>query len=150
MTEFIQWFRGGSYYHYHNLIHCMDSDYVTLTIVVLLCFSIFAGYIMIAYRWSMISKALPDGPSKRALNDIKWIFIFCGICGYGWLILEIFWPAWRLYMILLTLLNIFTWRYVLMQGLLEALYSYLKQRDDVIQKINDQQETIDQIKTSKL
>jgi|GEM_PF-5073303 len=150
MYDFIQWFRGGAYYHYHNLIHCMDSDFVTLTIVLILCVGVFTGYLIIAYRWSTAAKSVPESPAKRALNDLKWIFIICAICGYAWVLLEVFWPGWRLYMIMLAWLNLYTWRYIIRENSLEKLYEYLKDRDDLVQKINDQQETIDQLKISKL
>lgn len=128
----------------------MDSDFVTLTIVLILCVGVFTGYLIIAYRWSTAAKSVPESPAKRALNDLKWIFIICAICGYAWVLLEVFWPGWRLYMIMLAWLNLYTWRYIIRENSLEKLYEYLKDRDDLVQKINDQQETIDQLKISKL
>ena len=143
MSEFLAWFTGGANYTYHNLIHCMDGDYVMIGLVVAACIGVFAGYMMIAYKWSMAAKAAPDGEAKSALTDLKWIFLLCGICGYLWVVMEVFWLAWRAYFIFLLALNFFTWRYVLksIKGL-EQVYSYLQDRDQLVREIIQQRAAI--------
>lgn len=147
MASFLQWFRGGADFHYHDLIHCMDHDYIMITLVIISCIGVFSGYIMIAYKWSKAASDSPDTEAKRALTDLKWIFIFCAICGYLWVVMELIWPAWRLYLVFLLALNFYTWRYVLtsIRGL-EKVYSYLTDRDQLIREIVLQKSEIQNLK----
>lgn len=149
MKEFFGWFTGGEIYSYHNLFHCMDNDIVTITIVVLLCVGVFTGYMFIAYRWFDAACDVPDSEAKSALNDLKWIFIFCGICGYLWVILETVWPAWRFYMFFLMALNFVTWRYVIRVDSLDRIYRYLKDRDDLVREIEMKQLEIEKLQRDR-
>ncbi len=148
-NELSQWFTGGENFHYHSLIHCMDYDFVNITLVLLMCVGVFTGYMIIAYRWSKASKEVPESEAKQALNDLKWIFLFCGVCGYLWVLLETVWPAWRLYMIFLAILNFVTWRYVIRVDSLDRIYRYLKDRDDLIKEIEDKQIEINRLQREK-
>ena len=145
MGRFIEWFTGGEHYTYHNLFHCIDNDLVTITIVVMLCIGIFSGYMVIAYRWFEAAKSAPESDARKALNDLKWIFIMCGACSYLWVVLETVWPAWRLYMIGMAILNFFTWRYVIRIDSLERIYLYLRDKDDLIKEIEDKQRIIEKL-----
>lgn len=150
MSNLIEWFTGGELYRYHKLFHCMDGDLVTMCLVILLCVGVFSGYLVVAFRWFKASEQAPESEAKKALNDLKWIFVLCAICGYLWVILEVFWPAWRLYAVALAGLNYFTWRYVFRVEALEHIYSYLKDRDDLIKLIEIKQKEIDQLKKSRM
>ncbi len=124
----------------------MDHDYLTIALAVISCAGVFTGYWIIAWRWSQAARNAPQSEGKKALHDLKWIFIFCGICGYLWIILEMFWPAWRLYIFFLFALNIYTWRYVLrMQGL-EEVYQYLRDRDRLVKQLESQEIEISRLK----
>lgn len=150
MSNLLQWFTGGETYNYHNLFQCMDNDLVTLTLVVSLCVGVFSGYLIIAYRWFKAAKEAPESEAKQALQDLKWIFILCATCGYLFVILKTVWPAWRFYMFFLALLNYFTWRYVLRIEALDTIYSYLKDRDDLIKENQAKQEEIERLERSKM
>ena len=150
MIEWLDWFRGGTYYTYHTLKHCMDGDLLTLSIVVFLCIGVFSGYLVIAYRWHNAAKKVPDSAAKKGLQDLKWIFILCAVCSYLWVILEVFWPGWRLYMIVLAALNVYTWRYVLRENSMEKLYRYLQDRDELVKKIEMQEEELAVMNRTKL
>lgn len=118
----LDWFTGGADYTYRTLVHCMDHDFISITLVIMLCVGIFSGYMVIAYRWSKAAKEVPESEAKNALQDLKWIFLICGVCGYLWILIDSVWPAWRLYMIALALLNFFTWRYVIRVDSLDRIY----------------------------
>lgn len=150
MEQFSDWFTGGELYNYHNLIHCMDHDYVTITLVVILCVGVFTGYMVIAYRWFEAASEVPESQAKSALNDLKWIFLLCGVCGYLWVILETVWPAWRFYMFFLAALNLFTWRYVIRVDSLDRIYRYLKDRDDLVKEIEMKQQEIEKLRVSQI
>lgn len=146
MSKFFDWFAGGTEYQYHNLFHCLDGDLLTISMVLLLCIGVFTGYFVIAWRWSVAAIASPDSDAKKALQDLKWIFIFCSVCGYAWVCMEALWPAWRLYIIFLVFLNFFTWRYVLRIHALEGVYKHLRDKDQYIQEIELQRVEIESLK----
>jgi hypothetical protein len=150
MEKFLGWFTGGEHYDYRTLIHCLDHDMVSVTMIVVLCIGVFSGYMMIAWRWFKAAQSAPDSQAKKALNDLKWIFLICGICSYLWVILDTVWPGWRLYMLVLVALNFFTWRYVLRLDALEGVYKYLKDRDDLVQEIEEKQREIERLQRAKL
>lgn len=150
MEKLIGWFTGGEYFDYHLLFHCMDGDLFTMTIVLLLCLGVFSGYLIIARRWSIAAATSPPTDGQRALNELKWIFIFCSICGYMWIILEAVWPAWRLYIFFLFALNVFTWRYVFRIQGLEEVYSWLREKDDLIKQLEHQREEIERLRKATL
>lgn len=150
MEKFLDWFTGGDHYDYHNLFHCIDNDLVTITLIVSLCVGVFTGYLIIAYRWSKAAKEAPESEAKKALNDLKWVFIVCAICGYLWVILETVWPAWRLYMMVLAVLNFFTWRYVFRIEAIDRIYKYLRDRDDLVKEIEEKQKEIERLERSQM
>lgn len=137
------WATGGEDFSYHTLDHCLDGDTVTMIVAIMCCLGVFTGYMMIALRWSAAAKQAPDGEAKRALRDLMWIFLLCGLCGYLWVMVEAVWPGWRLYIVLLLVLNFFTWRYVLfsIRGL-EQVYTYLRDRDQMVSELVLQREEI--------
>ncbi len=83
------------------------------------------GYILIARHWWENEKLLPASHAKLALGNMKRIFIFCGTCGYLFIPIKMFWPAWRLYDIFMIALVFFTWRYALNARQLRVVYHEL-------------------------
>ncbi len=145
MEQVTDWFVGGKNYTYHDLFHYMDGDVLMISTILLLCAGVFSGYFIIAWRWSTASKATPDSDAKKALNDLKWIFILCGICGYLWVCLESVWPAWRLYALFLAGLNFFTWRYVSRLTALDGVYEHLKDKQSLFEEISTLREQIKEL-----
>ncbi|HZK79412.1 MAG TPA: PAS domain-containing protein, partial [Humisphaera sp.] len=76
--------------------------------------------------------------AKTAMGRLKKIFIFCGICGYIFIPIKMFWPAWRLYDMFVAVLVYFTWRYALRAADLKLIYQELH---DAGQLANDLQES---------
>src|SRR5687768_7384636 len=103
MQGIIDWFSGGEH-QYMTLYHCMSHDNLWVAITVGLDIAVAAGYVVISMHWWRNERTLPDIPAKRALRSIRNIFLFCGICGYIFIPIKMFWPAWRLYDIFMMLL----------------------------------------------
>ncbi len=123
------WFSGGAR-QYHTLTHCMNHDTAWIWITVVLDLAVAAGYVLIALQWRRSERSfVRDMPARHALGRLKNIFIFCGICGYLFIPLKMFWPAWRLYDLSLIGLVYFTWRYAWGTGDLNAIYSALGSTD---------------------
>src|SRR5437764_937790 len=117
------WFTNDG--KYNTLFHCMSGDVLWVAITVALDLAVASGYIVIARHWWQNSRGLPDSPAKRALGTIRNIFVFCGICGYLFIPVKMFWPAWRLYDIVMAFLVYFTWKYALKAKDLKVVYNAL-------------------------
>src|SRR6185369_3881448 len=87
------WFTGGSR-HYMTLYHCMSKDVLWISITVGLDIAVASGYIVIASHWWRNQRRVGPSPAKVALGNIRNIFIFCGLCGYAFIPVKMFWPAW--------------------------------------------------------
>lgn len=124
---FFQWFAGGSDHPYHTLFHCMMGDRFWAFLTVGLDVTIAAGYAMIAWHWWKNQRISPNTPAKKALRNIRDIFIFCAVCGYVFIPVKMVWPAWRLYDMFLAVLAYSTWRYVLRTGDFKVIYNELGQ-----------------------
>jgi signal transduction histidine kinase len=122
--DLVQWFAGGSR-QYHDLAHCMRGDTLWIAITVILDLAVAAGYVVIAFHWGKNERMLPKSPAKTALGNMKNIFVFCGICGYIFIPVKMFWPAWRLYDITMAVLVYFTWRYAWNAKHLKVVYHEL-------------------------
>jgi len=125
VRAFLNWFTGGSEHRYHSLVHCMANDHFWIAVTVILDLAVACGYVLIALHWSRNARTLPDIPAKRALAHMRNIFVFCGICGYLFIPIKMFWPAWRLYDMFMLFLVYFTWRYALRTRELKVIYSEL-------------------------
>jgi PAS domain S-box-containing protein len=136
LSNLINWFAGGAN-GYHNLAHCMRYDSFWIGLTVALDLAVAGGYVVIAARWRRNEKGLASGPSKTALGRLKKIFIFCGLCGYLFIPIKMFWPAWRLYDIFMIGLAYLTWRYALGSDELKTIYKDLAQAGRMAQDLAD-------------
>lgn len=135
IATILDWFAGGSTGGHHghggttrymNLFHCMDGDYLWITITVALDLAVAAGYLLIAKHWAKNAKRLDQAhPAYTPLRDLRNVFVFCGLCGYIFIPIKMFWPAWRLYDLFMVALVYFTWRYALRARGLNVIYTEL-------------------------
>jgi signal transduction histidine kinase len=125
----LSWFAGDG--RYMNLVHCMDGDAPWIALTVVLDMAVAAGYFVIVRHWAQNERMLAESPAKSALRSIKAVCIFCGICGYVFIPIEMVWPAWRLYDIALGALVYFTWRYALGAEQLRVVYTQLDQTEQL-------------------
>lgn len=123
MSNLLSWFAGNG--RYMTLVHCMGEDWFWITSTVLLDFIIASGYVVIALHWRWNEAMLKKSPAKDALGYLKNIFVFCGLCGYIFIPIKMFWPAWRLYDVFLTILAYYTWRYAWRARDLKVVYEEL-------------------------
>ncbi len=139
LRGFLDWFAGGPD-GYMTLVHCMNHDYVWITITVLLDFAVAVGYLVIALHWRRNERKLHDSPAKSALRSMKTIFLFCGLCGYLFIPLKMIWPAWRLYDGFLALLVGYTWHYALRSRQLNVVYSELGRSERLADELMESRE----------
>jgi signal transduction histidine kinase len=124
LGNLLRWFAGGSD-GYMSLVHCMRDDTFWIALTVVLDVAVALGYLMIARHWWINERSLPDSQAKHALGNMKRIFLLCGTCGYLFIPIKMFWPAWRLYDGFLIGLVFFTWRYALNSRQLRVVYHEL-------------------------
>ncbi len=117
------WFAGNG--RYHTLFQCMGGDTFWIGLTVVLDIAVAGGYCLIALHWARNQRGLPPIPAKRALGDLRNIFLFCGICGYLFIPIKMVWPAWRLYDMFMIALVYFTWRYAWGARGLKVVYNEL-------------------------
>jgi signal transduction histidine kinase len=101
----------------------MHGDTFWITVTVTLDLLVAAGYLVIAYHWNRNERTLPPSPARTALRIMRNIFVFCGICGYLFIPVKMFWPAWRLYDMFMVVLVFYTWRYAINAKNLRVIYT---------------------------
>jgi signal transduction histidine kinase len=124
LGDLFRWFAGGPD-GYMTLVHCMNGDTFWIALTVILDMAVALGYVLIARHWWVNEKSLPASHAKTALGQMKRIFLFCGICGYLFIPIKMFWPAWRLYDFVMCGLVFITWRYALNTRQLRVVYHEL-------------------------
>ena len=124
-SAILDWFAGGAHHSYMTLVHCMGHDWLWIGVTVALDLAVASGYLVIARHWWSNQRTLAPGPARKALGSMRNIFVFCGICGYIFIPIKMFWPAWRLYDMFMLVLAWLTWRYAWSARELKVLYSEL-------------------------
>ena len=117
------WLTGGTEHPYMRLASCMRHDRGWMALTITLDLLVAAGYVLIAYHWFRNARSLAPSPAKSALATMRNIFAFCGLCGYLFIPIKMFWPAWRLYDGFMLVLVFYTWRYALSAKNLRVIYS---------------------------
>jgi signal transduction histidine kinase len=129
LHDLLDWFVGGPRHRYMTLVHCMDHDVFWIAVTVSLDLAVALGYVLIALHWWHNERGAADSPAKVALRSMKNIFLFCGLCGYVFIPIKMFWPAWRLYDGFMAVLVCLTWRYALKARELNVVYNELGQTE---------------------
>ena len=139
LRSILLWFSGGAN-QYHQLSMCLMHDTFWITVTVVLDLLVAAGYVIIAYHWSRNERALPPSPARVALRTMRNIFVFCGICGYLFIPIKMFWPAWRLYDFFMLGLVFYTWRYALNAVNLKVIYTAIGRSGQLAEDLAKSQE----------
>lgn len=109
---------------------CMGSRWLQW-MVMCLCVVILVEYWIIAHDWHRLEKLTSHPEGKKALHDLRNIFILCGLCGYGSVVVRAFVPAWSFTVLLLGLLAAVSARYISrLQGLC-AIYREAERMESV-------------------
>lgn len=136
MNHFLYWLIDDNG-RYMPTFDCLGKDWLMASIVIFLNLSILAGYLMIARHWFRNRKRNLDPNAKDALKYMVWIFLLCGVCGYGFQIIRMFYPLWPLYIFFMFLLSGCTWYYVFQSKTLQVVYRELREHRAVFEKIDE-------------
>ena len=129
------WLTGGAGHPYHRLYSCMRGDTPWVAVTITLDLAVAAGYAVIAFHWLRNARQLAPSPAKSALATMRNIFAFCGLCGYLFIPVKMFWPAWRLYDGFMVVLVFYTWRYALSAKNLRVIYSSISRGEKLAQDL---------------
>jgi len=143
ISNLLRWFTGGQH-QYMVLYQCMQRDYFWIFLTVILDIAVACGYAVIATHWWKNARTLPATPAKRALGNIRNIFVFCGICGYAFIPIKMLWPAWRLYDLFMGVLVYFTWKYAWRARDLKVVYSELGRSTQLAEDLERSREQTEQ------
>lgn len=133
--NFFEWFYTGSHGPYMRGWDCIMNDAFWGWANISLCILVIIGYLIIAYHWYSNLTMLKKGLAKQSLFNMVNIFLFCGICGYFFPIIKMWYPIWKLNAIFLLILNYFTWSYALNTPRLKVVYHELHEGTKLTEKV---------------
>lgn len=111
MIKFLKWWYTNSEgREYMTFTGCSQEDYIVVIITAILSAIIVIVYFMISYVAKKHSKNYPNSITKKYLNEIHKVFAFCALTGYGYLILSVFINPYKLRIVLLLILIIYSIR----------------------------------------
>ena len=96
--------------------HCLrladgTPDWPWIITLFVLNVIVIVGYLKIFRFWRQCYVAEKPHDRNKKLMDLAFIFLLCAMCGYGFFIITLVWPAYRLLAVFMVALSIFTWRF---------------------------------------
>lgn len=134
--KFLQWLMDGNG-RYMNTFTCIGGDKIILTLTSILNSAVIIGYLIIAWHYFKNSKRSAGTKGEHALKNLVMVFVFCGITGYGFQIIRFFAPLWPVYLFMLLILNIATYRYIFSTNNLSLIYKEMDKRVEMARRIID-------------
>lgn len=92
MHTIIDWMTGNG--QWHTLPQCLGGDSYMVALVVGLDTAVALLYFWIAFYWRRCQKAAATSQSIAAMGQLRQIFIWCSLSGYGFTLMKLIWPAW--------------------------------------------------------
>jgi len=98
--------------------HCMAGgagipDWPWIIALLVATSGVVIAYVRIMFFWIRAYRAEQPQDRNTKLAELAQLFFWCAICGYAMSITLFFWPAYRLLVFILIILNIWSWRFVL-------------------------------------
>lgn len=118
--------------------HCVHESAWIGWVTIVLSVTIIIGYVKIALHWYKNIHGLKPGLEKTSLINMVNIFLFCGICGYFFLIVMMWYPIWEIRALFLAVLSFFTWAYAINTSKLKVIYQQLHDKVDLTHQLNEQ------------
>ena len=118
------WFSGGGT-QYMTLGECLRDDMFWLMSIVVVNLIVSTGHLLIAGHCELNRRALGDSPAASAMGSKRNIFVCTALCYFS-MPIGIFWPAWRLWVLLTAVLAYFTIRYAVKAPALTYVYSEVR------------------------
>jgi signal transduction histidine kinase/ActR/RegA family two-component response regulator len=98
--------------------HCMVDeagrpDWPWIGLLIGLTAGIIAAYGRIYWFWLRTHRSQDPQDRNHKMFELANIFFWCAVCGYAFSIMVFAWPAYRLLVLALVLLNAWSWKFVL-------------------------------------
>lgn len=112
MSKFFKWwYTDSDGNEYMSLIHCAQSDFLVVALIVLMCAIIVFQYGDIALKhFRNAAKYQATRLSKYFVGLTK-VFILCLVAGYGYRILSVWINPYKLLILILAILNFYTYQF---------------------------------------
>ena len=144
MSEFFKWwYTDSNGNEYMSLMHCALNDYWVIGLILLGCLCIVYQYGAIARKHFLNASKYPKSKLSEYFVRLTKVFAFCLITGYGYRALSVYVNPYKLLVLLLVILNYYTYRFrVSYKGLdvfhrINELETKFGQVKDEIEKITD-------------
>ena len=127
--------------------HCLGGDTAWIANNIGAAVMIVMGYVIIAWQW-LASERRHGRVSKdvrNALRSMMWVFLFCGVCGYAFQVVEMWWPARRLRIILMLILAVYTWRFIIFSRGMDLIVSRMDISPEIRAGVQEMQHRIDKL-----
>lgn len=117
---------------YHPTQHCMMMDWPWVIAMVVTKTLIFVAYFVIFHeRWRRAAKKLKEGSEARqAIESLANIFLFCGVAGYLFVLVDVFYPIRRVEVILHFVLLGLCWRFIRLTKDKNVIIDQVKKAED--------------------
>jgi signal transduction histidine kinase len=139
ILDWLHWLTGGAQGD-PRLVHGRDSDAAWVVATAVLSVAVALGSLAIAASWRRSERALKPGPARTALARLRGALAWCGLCGYLILPVVLFWPAWRLSILLLLAAGVVLWRTALSWRELTVVYGQLARTERLARDIEKSRE----------
>lgn len=112
MNHFItHWVSGAD--HWHSLPERLGGDVFLVVIIITLESSVGLMYLWMAAYWRKFALAANDDRAIHTMHRLKAVFIWCAIAGLGFRLIDLFVPAWPLWVLAMLILLYHTIRAVI-------------------------------------
>lgn len=138
MIDFFKWwYTNEDGTEYMTLLGCSVNDLFIVVTTCILSAVVLYQYTIIGISAYAEARKHPNSVTKRYLIDKTNVFIICGICGYGYTILSAFINPYKLRILLLFILIVWTYRFIGSAKRTKVLRRILEAEQIVTKKLND-------------
>ena len=97
--------------HYHTLFHCMSGDNIWVYLIQITLILVIAQYVAIANQARKKRRGFEKTQLNKTFINFILVFVVCAITGYGFRIIQSWFPAYKLLLVLLVILNVVTYKF---------------------------------------
>ncbi|GAB5495122.1 MAG: hypothetical protein Phyf2KO_02020 [Phycisphaerales bacterium] len=139
--------------------HCIvnesgQPDWPWIFALIGLTLGVIVAYARIYYFWMKTHHEQESRDRDKKMFELANIFFWCAVCGYAFSIIAFAWPAYRLLAVALLLLNVWSWKFILvgLDDFKRSLQSKAIERNyrEQLERRNLELETLVEERTLKL
>lgn len=142
IKEFLRWWYTDSEgREYMTFLHCAQDDIPLVVITTLLNVFIVGLYLQVAYQSRKQYARFGTSEAKAYLKAKLNVFIFCALSGYGYTVISVFVNPYKLRILLLLILAVWTIKFIKRIKLTNSITRILEGEELLKQKIKQLQQT---------